>query len=63
MIKVLLNGGAEPNAQTQSGSTPLHVAAGMNKNPAVIEALLNASAEPNERDADGWTPLRHAVTF
>ena len=63
VIEALLNGGAEPNAQTQSGWTPLHVAAGMNKNPAVIEALLNASAEPNERDADGWTPLRHAVTF
>ena len=61
VIEALLNGGAEPNAQTQSGWTPLHVAAGMNKNPAVIEALLNAGADLSARDANGRTPLHVAA--
>ena len=61
VIEALLNGGAEPNAQTQSGWTPLHVTAGMNKNPAVIEALLNAGADLSARDANGQTPLHHAA--
>ena len=60
VIEALLNGGAEPNAQTQSGWTPLHVTAGMNKNPAMIEALLNAGADPKVRDKDDKTPWDYA---
>ena len=55
--------GADLNVRTNDGWTILHVTAGMNKNPAVIEALLNAGADLSARDANGWTPLDVATSF
>ena len=61
IIEVLLNAGADRNAQTQSGWTPLHFAAGMNNNQAVIEALLNAGADLSAPTQSGWSPLHVAA--
>ena len=65
VILALLNAGAEVNARTPKrkyggGDTPLHNAAGSNKNPAVITALLKAGADVNAREKDGETPLHRA---
>ena len=41
--------------------TPLHYAAGYNKNPAVIETLLKAGAEVNAGGSIENTPLHSAA--
>ena len=50
------------NARDKDGETPLHKAAFLNKNPAVITALLKAGAGVNARDKYGDTPLHKAVS-
>ena len=62
MTRCLL-AGADLNARTDNRWTALHFDAGMNKNPAVVQALLVAGAAPTARTGNGSTPLRHAVTF
>ena len=52
-----LNSGASVNARTEDGYTPLHQAAGDNKNPEVLTLLLDAGADVNARDEAGDTPL------
>lgn len=57
MVAVLLAAGAQVNARSLDGATPLHVAARMNRNPAVIAQLVEGGADLNARDRDGNTPL------
>ena len=45
----------------QGGSTPLHLAAMVNHNPAFITSLLDAGADINSRDQGGNTPLHLAA--
>ncbi|GHV18448.1 hypothetical protein AGMMS49959_00210 [Planctomycetales bacterium] len=45
----------------QSNSTPLHIAAALNKNPKVVAALVSAGANINAKDMDGNTPLQVAI--
>jgi len=60
----LLDRGADPNASTKDGLTPLHMAA-QNGDIAIIKLLL----EPGRKtkidavDAKGWTPLDRAVKW
>jgi len=56
-----LSAGADVNARTESGYTPLHMAAAFNDNPAVLEVLLAAGADVNARTESGWTPLHMAA--
>ena len=60
MVTVLVNAGADLEARTESGFTPLHVAAGISKTPAVVTALVNAGADLEARDESGLTPLHVA---
>lgn len=51
------------NERNKDGRTPLHLAAGNGKTPAIVKVLLRARAAPNARDKNGWTPLHLAAEF
>ena len=63
-ITSLIDRGADVNAHTDNGATPMHNAAFSNKNPAVIDALVSRGADVNARNnLLGQTPLHVAVEF
>ncbi len=69
--EILLQSGADPNAENRRGATPLHYACDPrpnsrgNWNPtaqaAVIEVLIRHGANPDRGDRGGATPLHRAV--
>lgn len=59
LVKMLLDAGADPNAKTASGGTPLHTA-GFTGNVTVVRMLLAAGADPHATDGKGFTALDHA---
>ena len=60
VISLLLDGGADINARSISGSTPLHLAASF-QTAEIVALLLDRGADINSRDMDGETPLHLAV--
>ena len=60
-VERCLAAGADPNARTEFGTTPLHWAAAFNESPAVIAALLDAGADLKARTERGRTPLHLAA--
>ena len=67
-LKVLLEGGGNPNAVDQYGETPLHVGAGASspilleqESALVMRVLLEFGADPNWQNHDGNTPLHVAA--
>lgn len=56
LAKALLEKGADPNARTTSGDTPLHWAT-LDKNIDCVKLLLNVRADVNVRDEKGRTAL------
>jgi ankyrin repeat protein len=59
-LRELLQRGADPNARTPAGDTPLLVAVSANSSSAVI-ALLDAGADPSQANPRGVAPLELAV--
>ena len=62
-VKVLLEGGEEPNVRNARGETPLHYAAGSAYNTTGVEAvrlLLDAGASVDAKDNRGRTALDSA---
>ena len=59
LVKMLLDAGADPNARSASGGTPLHTA-GFTGNVTVVRMLLEAGGDANATDGKGFTPLDHA---
>lgn len=59
----LLLRGADPNARTFKGNTPLHSAAARKDGAPVMRMLLVAGARPNIRNNEHLTPLSRALHF
>jgi ankyrin repeat protein len=55
-IQALIEGGANPNAKSIEGLTPLHEAAKEGRKP-VVEYLISKKVEINPVDKDGYTPM------
>uniref|UniRef100_A0A8C8JRK5 Protein phosphatase 1, regulatory subunit 16A n=1 Tax=Oncorhynchus tshawytscha TaxID=74940 RepID=A0A8C8JRK5_ONCTS len=58
-LRVLVQNGADLNAQDDNGATLLHIAAA-NGYLLVGELLLEHRAKVEQKDTDGWTPLHAA---
>ncbi|KAJ4296658.1 hypothetical protein N0V90_006706 [Kalmusia sp. IMI 367209] len=53
LVLILLEAGANPNARTRWGSTPLHIT----HRPEVIDMLAKYGADPDIKDKAGLSPL------
>jgi ankyrin repeat protein len=62
ILKILLDGGAPVNAQTNAGHTALMIAATKSGRffSDIVELLIEAGADPNIRSKDGQTALDYA---
>ena len=60
-ISRCLKAGANVNARSEKGATPLHVVAFFSQTPAIVRVLVDSRANVNARDKDGWTPLHWAA--
>lgn len=58
-VKILLEHGADPCLQSESGWNPLSLATGTG-NEGVVETLLGAGADPNLRDGRGMSSFVYA---
>lgn len=57
LVRLLIDAGANVNAQTSAGkATPLHRAVTRGR-PETVKLLLEKGADPKKRDVDGKTPL------
>jgi len=61
VVELLLKAGADVNAITEDGWTPLMMASNGQKD--VVELLLKAGADVNAITEDGWTPLMRASWY
>lgn len=61
IVQALLDAGADPNACTPDGESPLHVAASKKLNDIVV-TLLEAGADPNLATPEGITAIHTANT-
>jgi ankyrin repeat protein len=59
-VRLLLRAGSSLSIQTNSGKTPLHVAA-RHRRGCFLEALLASGANISVSDENGWTALHTAV--
>ncbi len=60
-VRAALDAGADLEARTEGGLTPLMYAARYNENPEVVQVLLEAGVDLEARDEDGSTPLMLAA--
>lgn len=62
-VHFLASAGADVNAATRTGRTPLHVVSQSHADPRVITTLVSLGAKVDARDVDGATPLHRAASF
>ena len=56
-VQILVEKGANPNAKSIEGLTPLHEAAKEGRKPVVEYLLSTNKVEVNPKDRDGYTPM------
>jgi len=61
VIRLLLDGGINPNHRDVHGDSPLHVLVTLNRPPDVVSTLLSGNADVSIRNIRGQTPLYLAV--
>ena len=54
-VRAALDAGADVEARTEYGMTPLMFAAGANENPEVVQVLLDAGADATAKNGGGET--------
>ena len=59
-MRLLLEAGAEVDAKTKSGSTPLHFAAA-GANHEIVDSLITYGADVHARNGDGEAPMDLAI--
>jgi ankyrin repeat protein len=59
VVRMLIERGADPTAQSKDGWTVLHHALGSG-NVDVVRMLIEHGADPTAQSKDGWTVLHHA---
>lgn len=62
VVKLLLESGANPEAENSNANTPL-IAAAMNRNPEVAKMLIKAGSKVNNGNVWGETPLHVASQY
>ena len=62
VVGALIRAGADVNSTTKFGITPLHYAAGNNRQSDAIKLLVAAGASVTVRDTRGHTALHHAAS-
>ena len=61
-VEVRLDAGAEPNARSDEGASPLHYAALTASDAGAVQTLIDAGAEIEAREpSQGFTPLFYAA--
>ena len=65
LVSTLIDRGADPNAASESGWTPLHAAAigGSDANGDLVSLLIRHGGDATARDAYGTTPLHIAADY
>ena len=62
-VRAALDAGADLEAHTEGGLTPLVYVAWGNENPEVVQVLLEAGADLEARNESGVTPLMLAAWY
>ncbi len=61
IVRLLLDAGADPNAKSRRGNTPVHMWTQRSADPEIAALLLDRGADVEARNGDGETPLHRAA--